>query len=231
MTAPPLYRLDGVRRLYGDRLALDIPALSLREGALYLLTGPNGSGKSTLLQILAFLLPPSAGVVEYRGKAVAWRESALLSLRREVTLLHQSPYLLDRSVSENVRYGLKVRGTDEGAARRRVVESLEAVGLSGFGARRARQLSGGERQRVAVARALAASPRALLMDEPFAGVDKPSAAVIRAVIASLPARGTTVVLATHDPAPLRGQAAGTFRLSEGTLAGADGAEDAPGELA
>jgi tungstate transport system ATP-binding protein len=225
MIPPPLYRLDGVRKLYGDRLALDIPSLALREGALYLLTGPNGSGKSTLLQILAFLLPPTTGGLVYRGNPVAWREAALLPLRREVTLLHQSPYLFDRSVSDNVAYGPKVRGADEGATRRRVVESLEAVGLSGFGARRARRLSGGERQRVTLARALAASPRVLLLDEPFAGVDKPSAAVIRGVIASLPTRGTTVVLATHDPAPLREQAADALRLSEGTLDGTGGADD------
>jgi ABC-type sulfate/molybdate transport systems ATPase subunit len=128
-------------------------------------------------------------------------------------------------VFDNVRYGLKVRGADDSTTRRRVVESLEAVGLSGFGARRARRLSGGERQRVALARALAASPRALLLDEPFAGVDKPSAAVIRGVISSLPARGTTVVLATHDPAPLGGQAACTLHLCEGTLVGTEGAGD------
>jgi tungstate transport system ATP-binding protein len=224
MTPPPLYRLHGAVRRYGERIALNIPSLALREGALYLLTGPNGSGKSTLLQILAFLLPPSDGTVEYRGEPVSWREAALLPLRREVTLLHQSPYLFDRSVSENVGYAPRVRGEDPGAAHRRVVESLEAVGLAGFGPRRARRLSGGERQRVALARALAGSPRVLLLDEPFAGVDKPSAAVIRDVIASLPARGTTIVLATHDPAPLRGQAADTLRLSEGSLAtnGADG---------
>jgi tungstate transport system ATP-binding protein len=229
MTPPPLYRLDGIRKLYGDRLALDIPALSLREGTLYLLTGPNGAGKSTLLQILAFLLPPSAGGLAYRGSPVQWREAALLPLRREVSLLHQSPYLFDRSVSDNVGYGPKVRGTDEGTSRRRVVESLEAVGLPEFGARSARRLSGGERQRVALARSLASSPRALLLDEPFAGVDKPSAAVIRGVIASLPARGTTVVLATHDPAPLRGEAADTLRLSEGVLDGTGGADDGPGD--
>jgi len=231
MTPPPLYRLEGIRKRYGDRLALDIPALSLREGALYLLTGPNGSGKSTLLQILAFLLPPSAGGLAYRGNPVEWREAALLPLRREVTLLHQSPYLFDRSVSDNVGYGPTVRGTDEGAVRRRVVESLEAVGLSGFGERRARRLSGGERQRVALARAMAAAPRALLLDEPFAGVDKASAAVIRGVIASLPARGTAVVLATHDPAPLRGQAADTLRLSEGSLAGTGEADGEQGDPA
>lgn len=229
MNPPPLYRLDGIRKLYGDRLALDIPALSLRDGALYLLTGPNGSGKSTLLQILAFLLPPSIGALAYRGNPVEWRDATLLPLRREVTLLHQSSYLFDRSVSDNVGYGLKVRGTDEGTARRRVVESLEAVGLPGFGSRRARRLSGGERQRVALARALALSPRALLLDEPFAGVDKPSAAVIRDVISSLPPRGTTVILATHDPAPLRGEAADTLRLSGGALAGTGGADDGQGD--
>jgi tungstate transport system ATP-binding protein len=229
MTAPPLYRLDGVRKLYGGRVALDIPRLSLREGTSYLLTGPNGSGKSTLLQILALLLPPTAGALEYRGVRVRWRDADLLPLRREVTLLHQTPYLFDRSVFDNVAYGPRVRGMEPGAARRCVVESLQAVGLDGFGGREARKLSGGERQRVALARALAPSPRVLLLDEPLSGVDKRSAAVIRDVIASMPTRGTTVVLATHDPVPLRAQAAGTLRLSEGSLAGADDrTEDAPG---
>ena len=217
MTGPPLYRLDGVRKLYGDRLALDIPALSLREGTVYHLVGPNGSGKSTLLRVLAFLLPPTAGVLEYRGGRVEWREAALLPLRREVTLLHQAPYLFDRSVAENVAYGPRVRGADPGAARRRVVESLEAVGLRGFGDRKARELSGGERQRVSLARALAVSPRVLLLDEPLSGVDKPSAAVIRDVIASFPSRGATVVVATHDRLPLRGVAVEDLRLMEGAL--------------
>jgi len=232
MIPSPLYRLDGVRKLYGDRLALDVPFLALREEALYLLSGPNGSGKTTLLRLLAFLLPPTAGTLSYRGTAVEWKDGALLPLRREVTLLHQAPYLFDRSVFDNVAYGLRVRGTDVGAAHRRVVESLQAVGLDGFGGRKARELSGGERQRVALARALAVSPRVLLLDEPLSGVDKPSADVIRDVIGALPAGGTTVVLATHERAPFPGGRGERLRLSEGALltsaAPGDRTGDSPG---
>ncbi|GAB4245328.1 MAG: ABC transporter ATP-binding protein [Deltaproteobacteria bacterium] len=213
----PLYRLAGVRKSYGERQALDVPFLEVREGTTCLLTGPNGAGKSTLLQILAFLLPPTEGTVAYRGTSVDWRNGTLLSLRREVTLLHQAPYLFDRSVFDNVAYGPRAHGWDERATTRRVAESLEAVGLAGFGRRGAKRLSGGERQRVALARALAVSPRVLLLDEPLSGVDKPSAAVIREVIGGLAAKGTTVVVATHDPFPLPGGDIETFRFDEGCL--------------
>jgi tungstate transport system ATP-binding protein len=217
----PLYRLTGVRKSYGDRPALDLSSLEFREGTISLLTGPNGAGKSTLLQILAFLSPPTEGTVEYRGVPVDWRNGALLSLRREVTLLHQAPYLFDRCVFDNVAYGPRARGADDRAAMRRVMESLEAVGLPGFERRAAKRLSGGERQRVALARALAVSPRVLLLDEPLSGVDKPSAAVIRGVIGALAAKGTTVVIATHDPIPLPGGGIVTFRLDEGRLVAAE----------
>lgn len=217
----PLYRLTGVRKSYGDRPALDLPSLEFREATISVLTGPNGAGKSTLLQILAFLSPPGAGIVEYRGVPVDWRNGALSSLRREVTLLHQSPYLFDRCVFDNVAYGPKARGADDRAAMRRVAESLEAVGLPGFERRPAKRLSGGERQRVALARALAVSPRVLLLDEPLSGVDKASAAVIRGVIGVLAAKGTTVVIATHDPIPLHGCGIVTYRLDEGRLVATD----------
>jgi tungstate transport system ATP-binding protein len=87
--------------------------------------------------------PGSAGGLASRGKPVEWREGALLPLHREVTLLHQSPCVFDRSVFDNVRYGLKVRGADDSTTCRRVVESLEAVGLSGFGAGSTLHLSEG----------------------------------------------------------------------------------------
>ncbi len=195
----PLFRLESVRKRYGGREVLAIPALAIGEGGFHYLTGPNGSGKSTLLGILAFLLPPTSGDLYYSGARVEWSGGGLVALRREVTLLHQSPYLFDGTVLSNVAYGLKVRGIDEDARKDRIGEALKMVGLEGFGDRRARALSGGESQRVALARALAPAPRVLLLDEPLANVDRESAEVIRAVIAGLPARGTTVIMTTHDP--------------------------------
>lgn len=217
---PSLYRLESVRKCYRERAALDIPDLAIGEGGIHSLSGPNGSGKSTLLSLLAFLSPPTSGTLYYDGKGVDWKGRSLVALRKEVTLLHQSPYLFDGSVSDNIAYGLKVRGVDEGIRRSRIEASLEMVGLSGFEPRRANALSGGEMQRVALARALALFPRVLLLDEPLANVDRMSAEVIRAVILGLPERGTTVIMTTHGPLPPGRMNGEVIRLEGGRLSGA-----------
>ena len=195
----PLYELRSVRKNYGNREALAIDRLTIEPGRCHTLTGPNGSGKSTLLQILAFLLPPSAGELLFRGERVVWENGPLLGLRRRVTLLHQAPYLFDTTVQGNIAFGLKARGITGAEERRLVDEALEMVELSGFQRRGARELSGGEVQRVAMARALALRPEVLLLDEPLASVDRKSTRLLEEVIASLPGRGTSVIVATHDP--------------------------------
>jgi tungstate transport system ATP-binding protein len=195
----PLYQLDNVRKNYGSREALAIDALTIQVGRCYSLTGPNGSGKSTLLQILAFLSPPTAGRLLFCGEPVVWENGPLLRLRRQVTLLHQAPYLLTTSVQANIAFGLKARGITGAEQHRRIDEALEMVQLAGFQKRRARELSGGEAQRVAMARALALGPKVLLLDEPLANVDRKSAELLEEVIISLPSRGTSVIITTHDP--------------------------------
>lgn len=195
----PLYQLDSIRKSYGDREALAIDRLTIEEGRCYTLTGPNGSGKSTLLQILAFLLPSSQGELFFCGERVVWEKGPLLRLRRQVTLLHQAPYLFTTSVQANVAFGLRARGITGEEERLRVDEALEMVQLTGFQKRKARELSGGETQRVAMARALALRPKVLLLDEPLASVDRKSADLLEELIISLPARGTSVIITTHDP--------------------------------
>ena len=213
----PLYRLETVGKRYGERVVLSIRFLEVREGSFHFLSGPNGSGKTTLLSILAFLLRPTSGALYYSGRRIEWRGRILTGLRREVTLLHQSPYLFEGTVYSNVAYGLKVRGIDGTAGKERIEGALKMVGLEGFGDRRARALSGGEMQRVALARALAVSPRVLLLDEPLANVDRESAEAIHGAIAGLPARGTTVIMATHDPDRAAQPAAEILHLEDGKL--------------
>ncbi len=232
----PLYRLESVTRRYSERLALEIPKLVIEEGGIHSLSGPNGSGKSTLLGILAFLSPPTSGALYYDGKRVEWKERSLVALRREVTLLHQSPYLFEGSVHANLAFGLKIRGMRGEQKRGRIAESLETVGLGGFEHRKAGALSGGESQRVAFARALALAPRVLLLDEPLANVDRESAGVIRAVIAGLPARGTTVIMTTHDPDGTGRLPGEVLHLEEGRLCrardeGCDGGDGKNGAAA
>ena len=195
----PLYQLNSIRKRYGSREALAIDQLTIHEGRCYTLTGPNGSGKSTLLQILAFLLPLSAGELRFCGEPVVWENGPLLRLRRQVTLLHQTPYLFNTSVQGNIAFGLRTRGICGAEQCRLVDEALEIVQLAGFQKRKASELSGGEGQRVAMARALALRPKVLLLDEPLANVDRKSTGLLEELIISLPARGTSVIIVTHDP--------------------------------
>lgn len=194
-----LVKLTSIEKRYGRTVALALNQMTIQAGRLYLLTGPNGSGKSTLLNILALLTPPDEGEMYFAGERVTWKGALLTRLRRSITLLHQSPYLFRGTVADNVAFGLSVRGIRGAEAKRLVEEALSTVGLAGFEGRKIGQLSGGEAQRVAMARALAIRPELLLLDEPLANVDKQSAQVLEEVISALPARGTTVVMSSHDP--------------------------------
>jgi len=194
-----IYHLHSIRKEYGSTTVLNIEDLTILEGRLYTLIGANGAGKSTLLNILAFLLPPTAGEIYYDGRRVDWSRGSVEEKRKKVTLLHQSPYLFGGTVFANVAFGLKARGIPKEEQQRLVEKALDVVGLREFGERKARKLSGGEAQRVAMARALVLSPEVFLLDEPLANIDRETAGLLEDVIASLPSLGTTVVMTTHDP--------------------------------
>jgi len=213
----PVFRLESVTHRYDGKVALTIPSLSLCGGRLHLVTGPNGAGKSTLLSILAFLLSPSVGEIHYRGEKIDARGPGAVRARREVTLLHQIPFLFDGTVFGNIAFGLLTRGVRGEELRNRVALALEQVGLGGFERRSARRLSVGETQRVAMARALTLSPRVLLLDEPLANVDRETAELLRKVIDGLPGAGTTVVMATHGEVEEAGSDREILRLDRGTM--------------
>lgn len=194
----PLYRIENLRHRRGDHFELSIPDLTIGQGSSIGLTGPSGGGKSTLLSLLSFLEEPHEGTILFDGKAMAGNNS--LSVRRSVTLLSQDPYLLKRSVYENVAYPLKIRN-EGGPLRYKVFEALELVGLKPdhFIKRRWHELSGGEAQRVALAARLAIRPRVLLLDEPTSGVDPANALLIKESIrAHRKKYGTSLVIASHD---------------------------------
>lgn len=211
----PAFTLEDLKFTYGGGLALDIDRLEIPQGTVTGLVGPNGSGKSTLLKVLACLYRRTSGTLLYMGEPIDGREDAI---RREVTLLLQDPYLLKRTVYENIAYGLKLRGIsrDEIASRSR--ESLESVGLApdDFGPRKWFSLSGGEAQRASLAVRLALRPRVLLLDEPTASVDEGSAELIKqAAIDECERRGTTIIASTHDTAWLDETAGSVVSLYAG----------------
>lgn len=192
-----IYEARDVTKLYGDRIALTLPAFFMKRGEIVMLTGPNGSGKSTLLRLLAFLEKPTSGSLTYYGKGG--------EPRHEVTLLLQEPYLLKESVFANVTLGLRMRGIKQelDVAYR---NAMHAVGFEHpveMGGRGYRALSGGERQRVALAARLALRPEVLLLDEPTSNVDAQSARVIVSAVARCHEMGMSVVCATHDQSLLK----------------------------
>jgi len=199
-----------------DDFNLQVDALALEPGRFYLLQGPNGAGKSTLLQMLALLLTPERGRLQYNGHLVdgaAERQR----LRRQITLVEQSPYMFNTSVYRNLAFGLRLREVNGDLQRRRICQALQAVGLEGFEQRRASLLSGGETRRVALARALVLRPQLLLLDEPTAGLDRETLPVFERCLAALPGQGTTVVIAGHDEDQPRRLAGTILELDRGRL--------------
>ena len=196
MTPVKVVELSGVRVIYGGATVLDVPSLEVREGEILTIVGPNGSGKSTLLRVAGLLERPTQGAVRFRERPVDAASS--LAERRRMGTVFQHPLLADMTVAQNVALGLKFRGVaDERGAR--VERWLERLGIAPLRDQRARTLSGGQAQRVALARALVLEPEALLLDEPFSGLDAPSRAELLPELASLLRHDrVTTVLVTHD---------------------------------
>ena len=153
--------------------------------------------ESTLLKLLAFLESPQQGQILFNGYFPT--QDSLLSLRRQVALVAQKPYLLKGTVLQNVLLGLKFRSIPTISAKKLAVEALEQVGLSAFLDRKVSGLSGGEAQKVALARALALQPEVLLLDEPFSHLDQKSTEYICRLITNFSLdEGKTVIFSTHD---------------------------------
>jgi putative ABC transport system ATP-binding protein len=203
-----------VRALAGVDLAID-------AGELVAVAGPSGSGKSTLLHLLGTVDRPDEGTVEFEGRdtgALSERERTLLR-RRRLGFVFQSFHLVPvLSALENVEVPLWIDGVPRRARRERSVAMLEAVGLGARLGHRPDRLSGGERQRVAIARALVHAPAAVLADEPTGNLDSATAGEIFDLLDALRReRGTTLVVATHDP-DLVARAPRTIALRDGRIA-------------
>jgi putative spermidine/putrescine transport system ATP-binding protein len=161
-------RLTGVRKTFGDVVAVDSIDLEVARGEFFTLLGPSGSGKTTTLRMIAGFEEPDAGKVELAGRDV----TGTPPYDREVNTVFQDYALFPHmSVGDNVQYGMRVQRVSKDERRRRAAEALEMVRLSGYEARKPSELSGGQRQRVALARAIVNRPRVLLLDEPLGALD------------------------------------------------------------
>lgn len=180
-------------------------ALAIEAGPPTVVIGPNGAGKSVLLRLLHGLLAPTAGRVLWGGAAaggVAVDRAPPCHASPHAPPRHamvfQRPVLLRRTVLANALYPLRLAGLPRAEAEVRAGRALDLVGLAPLAGRAARRLSGGEQQRLALARAAALHPEVLFLDEPCASLDPAATRAVEEIIATLAARGTKIVLTTHD---------------------------------
>ncbi|MGB6006758.1 ABC transporter ATP-binding protein [Castellaniella sp.] len=161
--------LKHVRHTFGDTVAVDDVSFVARRGEFLSLLGPSGCGKTTTLSMIAGFLNATSGAIHIEGRRV----DHLAPEKRNTGMVFQNYALFPHmSVSENVGFGLRMRGVKGEAADRRVREALRMVRIENFADRRPNQLSGGQQQRVALARAMVIKPDLLLLDEPFGALDR-----------------------------------------------------------
>jgi len=194
MTAAVLF--SKVSRHYGLVKALDEVDLEVLEGEFFAMLGPSGSGKTTCLRQIAGFEQPTSGHIEIFGETA----EGVPPFRRNVNTVFQDYALFPHlNVTDNVAYGLMIRGVEKKERYRIAAEALELVALPGLGSRRAGELSGGQRQRVALARALVNKPRVLLLDEPLGALDLKLREQMQEELKTLHRRlGITFVFVTHD---------------------------------
>ena len=217
---------DGAARLYHVSKSYSAGSFALRDVSLrfdkseiIFLTGPSGAGTTTLLKLLFAAERPSEGQIVVLGRNIArLGESAIPSLRRRIGVVFQDFKLLPtRTVEENVSMTLDVVGTRRREARARVFAILKQLGLQHRRYHHPLSLSGGEQQRVAIARALVNEPEILLADEPTGNLDPDLTLEIMDLIAGATARGTTVVVATHELGIVSRYGKRTVRLESGRV--------------
>jgi cell division transport system ATP-binding protein len=214
-------RFDNVSKQYaGGHAALVDVSFQVEEGEMLFVTGHSGAGKSTLLKLIHLSERPSRGAVLFGERNLLKVRGRRVPLhRREVGVVYQDHRLLmDRSIAENVALPLILRGTRRAEIGKRVRSMLERMGLGHREKALPSQLSAGEQQRVGIARAMVAEPRLLVADEPTGNLDPTLAAEIMQLFAELPARGTSVLVVSHDLALLKQMRKRVLILDHGRLA-------------
>lgn len=204
------------------RVILSNLDFEVARGEFVYVLGQTGSGKSTLLRLAMFDPKPTRGVVfvgEYDSATIQDRQVPYV--RRRIGFVFQDYKLLrDRSVFENVAFALSVTGTKGAEVKRRTLALLSQVDLLHKRDERPTSLSGGEQQRVAIARALVNEPHVLLADEPTANMDRESTDRVMEILGDVNARGTSILMATHDIGLVERHPLRTLTLDHGSLVGA-----------
>jgi cell division transport system ATP-binding protein len=215
-----ILRVDNVSKEYPrSGAALKHVSFELQKGEFVFLVGRSGAGKSTLLRMLSMEERPSSGEVRVSGySSASIKRREIPQLRRRLGIVFQDFRLLpDRTAEQNVAFALEVTGVPHGQIGGKVARLLTQVGLASKATSFPHELSGGEQQRVAIARALANDPFLLLADEPTGNLDDRAKHAIYLVLREINARGTSVVMATHDIAMIERAGQRFLELDQGQL--------------
>lgn len=214
--------LENVSKEYSNGVAaIKGISLQIERGEFVFIVGNSGSGKSTLIKLLLKELEPTQGIIRVNGLNLGrMKKRAIPKYRRKIGCVFQDFRLLkDRNVYENVAFAQRVIATPSREIRRNVPAMLSLVGLAEKYKSNPRQLSGGEQQRVALARALVNSPDILLADEPTGNLDPKTSREIMKLLEEINARGTTVVVVTHDKEIVNMLKKRVIRMQKGVIVG------------
>ncbi|MGH7258597.1 MAG: cell division ATP-binding protein FtsE [Nitrospiraceae bacterium] len=214
-----MIQLFHVSKHYDRRMALSDITLEIEKGEFILLMGASGAGKSTLLKLLIGAEQPDEGQIFVQGRNVSKLSPPEIPyLRRKVGIVFQDFRLLPKkTVFDNVSLPLLVQGATQGDIRRKVLEALKAVGLDHKKDQYPLGLSTGEQQRVCIARAIVNGPIVLLADEPTGNLDPDLTSEIIELFKLINARGTTILVATHDPQVMAHVNRRVISLNQGKL--------------
>jgi len=215
-----MIKLFHVDKSFGsENPALIDVSLTIERGEFVFITGPSGAGKTTLLKIIFCAEMPTSGYVLVNGRNLnRIKDKELALLRRRTGMVFQDFKLLSkRTVFENVALALEIMGTPLSTIRKRVHQALKYLDLGGKEGYYPPQLSGGEQQRVAIARAIINNPLILLADEPTGNLDEGLTGEIMALLKQIHIRGTTVIVATHNQALIKGTKRRVTTLNKGRV--------------
>ena len=216
-----MIQFNDVSKHYDNQTALRKITVSIEKGEMVFITGPSGSGKSTLLKLVFLAEKPDEGdIIVDDMKLRDLKESDIAFLRRKIGVVFQDFRLLsNRDIFENVALTLRIRGMDEKEIKVRVFETLKTVNLRHKSDSYPDALSGGEQQRIAIARAIVSEPIIVLADEPTGNVDPDTSAGIMKMFKEINAKGTTILLATHNRELFRNSGKRVMKLDFGNYAG------------
>ena len=203
-------------RFSNGGLGIDRITLSVGEGEFVIIAGPNGSGKTTFIRHLNGLLKPTAGRVLLDGQDVA---RDVVRARQMVGMVFQDPdsQIVGETVYDDVAFGPENLSLDRAEVKKRVADSLQAVGLTHLADQRPHLLSGGEKRRLAIAGVLAMRPRVVIFDEPFSSLDYPGVRQVLGQIVSLHQSGHTILVTTHDLEKVIAHAGRLILLADGKI--------------